>query len=72
MIYSSIPSEGLKFSSSGREDVDVRCLGSGRPFVLEYLNPKKTQFSFEEFRKLESEINKSEVIKVRDLQLVPR
>lgn len=24
-----------KFSSSGREDVDVRMLGPGRPFVLE-------------------------------------
>lgn len=23
-----------KFSSSGREDVDVRMLGNGRPFVL--------------------------------------
>eukprot|EP00041_Stephanoeca_diplocostata_P016211 m.318783 g.318783 ORF g.318783 m.318783 type:complete len:664 (-) comp20290_c2_seq1:282-2273(-) len=29
-----------KFSSSGREDVDVRMLGNGRPFVLELLDPK--------------------------------
>ena len=27
-------------SSSGREDVDVRMLGNGRPFALEFLNPR--------------------------------
>lgn len=25
----------LKFLSAGREDVDVRCLGEGRPFAIE-------------------------------------
>lgn len=25
----------LKFMSAGREDVDVRCLGAGRPFAVE-------------------------------------
>ena len=29
-----------KFHGAGREDVDVRMLGAGRPFVLELLNPK--------------------------------
>lgn len=29
-----------KFHGAGREDVDVRMLGEGRPFVLELLNPK--------------------------------
>lgn len=29
-----------KFHGAGREDVDVRMLGQGRPFVLELLNPK--------------------------------
>ena len=28
-------------SSSGREDVDVRTLGNGRPFILEIQKPKK-------------------------------
>lgn len=27
----------LKFMSAGREDVDVRCLGDGRPFAIEVL-----------------------------------
>ena len=29
-----------KFHGAGREDVDVRMLGSGRPFVMELVNPK--------------------------------
>lgn len=29
-----------KFHGAGREDVDVRMLGQGRPFVLEMVNPK--------------------------------
>ena len=29
------------FTASGREDVDVKMLGSGRPFAVEVLNPRK-------------------------------
>ncbi|KAB0795544.1 hypothetical protein PPYR_07543 [Photinus pyralis] len=68
----SIPLTNLKFSSSGREDCDVRCLGKGRPFYIEILDPKKTLFTDDEFRKLESDINKSRLIEVRDLQSVQR
>lgn len=32
-----------KFHGSGREDVDVRMLGRGRPFVLELINPSVAQ-----------------------------
>lgn len=28
--------------AAGREDVDVRMLGRGRPFVMEFVNPKKS------------------------------
>ena len=31
---------GVKFHSAGREDMDVRMLGSGRPFVLEIVDAK--------------------------------
>ena len=31
------------FHSGGREDIDVRMLGQGRPFILEFLNAKKTK-----------------------------
>jgi len=32
----------FKFHASGREDVDVRMLGNGRPFIVELLNPRRT------------------------------
>ncbi|KAL0858953.1 hypothetical protein ABMA27_011371 [Loxostege sticticalis] len=31
----------LKFMSAGREDVDVRCLGDGRPFAIEITDPRR-------------------------------
>ena len=32
--------DGCKFITAGREDLDVRCLGKGRPFVLEIANAR--------------------------------
>ena len=32
--------DGCKFVTAGREDLDVRCLGKGRPFILEIANAK--------------------------------
>jgi tRNA pseudouridine synthase 10 len=32
--------EGTRFHGMGREDIDARMLGNGRPFVLELLRPK--------------------------------
>ena len=36
-----MPAGEFKFSSGGREDIDVRMLGNGRPFVLEIVNPRR-------------------------------
>lgn len=44
------------FHGMGREDIDVRCLGRGRPFVLEVKEPKKRSFNAE---KLVEIINKA-------------
>ncbi len=44
-----------KFHGAGREDVDVRMLGSGRPFVLELIGPKHFDVDLAE---LEAEINR--------------
>lgn len=33
------------FHGMGREDIDVRCLGRGRPFVLEVKEPRKRNFN---------------------------
>jgi len=35
--------EKYKFHSGGREDIDVRMLNNGRPFVMEMVNPRKTK-----------------------------
>lgn len=44
-----------KFHGAGREDVDVRMLGQGRPFVMEVLNPKVHDVDLAE---VEAEINR--------------
>lgn len=44
-----------KFHGAGREDVDVRMLGHGRPFVLELSEPKEFDVDLAE---LEAEINR--------------
>jgi tRNA pseudouridine synthase 10 len=43
-----------KFHGCGREDVDARMLGAGRPFIIELTNPLKRNF---DLALLESEIN---------------
>jgi len=60
------------FSSSGREDVDVRCLGKGRPFVLEIPDARKSTLPRSIAGKMEISIEKSEKVSIRDLQLVNR
>ena len=35
-----LSAEDTSFHGMGREDIDVRCLGRGRPFVLEVKRPK--------------------------------
>jgi len=60
---------GLKasFHASGREDIDARMLGNGRPFVIEVTRPRKR---FLDLEKLEQEVNavgrgKVEVLNLR-------
>ncbi|KAG8014529.1 putative tRNA pseudouridine synthase Pus10 [Nibea albiflora] len=72
-ILSSFRASGFNFSSSGREDVDVRTLGNGRPFAMELLNPHRSRLNKVEMKQLQETINKSsDKIRVRDLQIVTR
>ncbi|KAM9315070.1 tRNA pseudouridine synthase Pus10 isoform 1-T3 [Pholidichthys leucotaenia] len=72
-VLSAFRATGFNFSSSGREDVDVRTLGNGRPFAVELLNPHKSRFSKAEIKQLQETINtSSDKIRVRDLQIVTR
>lgn len=61
-----------KFNSGGREDIDVRMLGSGRPFILEITNASRIKCSTEKCRELEEEIFKSSdgAVSARDLKLL--
>nr|XP_022903062.1 putative tRNA pseudouridine synthase Pus10 [Onthophagus taurus] len=64
----NICEKDMKFSASGREDCDVRCIGKGRPFYIEIADPKR-HLTKEEFKQLEKNVNESTMIKVRDLQI---
>lgn len=44
-----------KFHGAGREDIDVRMLGGGRPFVFELVDPKNRDLDLAE---LEAEVNR--------------
>lgn len=62
-----------KFQASGREDVDVRTLGLGRPFAIELIDPHRTKADFVELADLQKLVNKStDAIMIRDLQLVTK
>jgi tRNA pseudouridine synthase 10 len=54
--------EKTAFHASGREDIDARMLGSGRPFVIEISKPKKR---FLDLGKLEAAVNANAVGKVK-------
>jgi tRNA pseudouridine synthase 10 len=41
VLMNAFAANGCSLHASGREDVDVRMLGTGRPFVMELKNPKK-------------------------------
>jgi tRNA pseudouridine synthase 10 len=62
---------GAAFHASGREDIDVRMLGKGRPFVIEIIKPKKR---FLDFKKLEEAINACAQgkVEVSNLQLADK
>jgi len=55
------------FKGAGREDVDVRMLGNGRPFIVEIKGPKRRRV---ELDKVAEEINASGKVEVLDLRFV--
>ncbi|RUS25652.1 LOW QUALITY PROTEIN: hypothetical protein BC938DRAFT_471838 [Jimgerdemannia flammicorona] len=62
--------DDYKFVSAGREDANVRMLGSGRPFYLELINPRSPNQPHKLYLVMQDEINSApdaEAVKVRDL-----
>jgi len=51
-----------KIHAAGREDIDARALGTGRPFIIEVKDPKKRHI---DLRGLQDKINRSARRKVR-------
>jgi tRNA pseudouridine synthase 10 len=67
-----VPAASMTFMSSGREDVDVRCLGRGRPFVLEVPDSARTTLDPSTAVAMEQLVKASGVVHVRDLQMIRR
>jgi tRNA U54 and U55 pseudouridine synthase Pus10 len=46
----------LSYADAGREDIDVRMLGSGRPFILEIQNARRCIPAPEEFQRMQAAV----------------
>lgn len=62
-----VQAKDSKFHGAGREDIDVKMLGSGRPFVLELIEPKKRILDLERIRDKVNSKNKGKV-EISDLK----
>ncbi|XP_031835606.1 pseudouridine synthase 10 [Nomia melanderi] len=58
-IADAVKAQSIKFLSSGREDVDVRTIYSGRPFAVELINPRMTKITDALLSNLIQKINQS-------------
>ncbi|TFG05998.1 MAG: tRNA pseudouridine(54/55) synthase Pus10 [Promethearchaeota archaeon] len=65
-ILKAAAGTGYKFHGAGREDIDARMLGTGRPFIVEIKEPRKRKL---DLNALETEINTlaTEKVEVSDL-----
>ncbi|KXN68065.1 hypothetical protein CONCODRAFT_60509 [Conidiobolus coronatus NRRL 28638] len=67
-VLSHFKGSSYNMVPSGREDMDVRMLGSGRPFYLEIKNPKLTNMDNVNFKGLQNLINNVHLpVEVREL-----
>jgi tRNA pseudouridine synthase 10 len=66
-IAPAFAAEKYRLHASGREDVDVRTLGFGRPFVLELIGPKKRNA---DLASIEQALSKNEHVRAHGLALV--
>ena len=54
----------IRFTASGREDIDVKMLGTGRPFLLELINPKITSHSKDKCKLIQDELRTNESVTI--------
>ncbi len=55
-VITAFDAKGAVLHGAGREDIDARMIGTGRPFILEVVEPRKRSFDLAE---LEKEINRT-------------
>lgn len=67
--FSKVAGGRCVFHGAGREDIDVRMLGNGRPFILEIKNPKRRRINLE---RVAEEINRSGKVEVLDMRFSSR
>lgn len=70
-IAEQMDASDTAFHGMGREDIDVRCLGQGRPFVLEVKSPRKRTPPFETLLEL-VESNAKGRVEIDSLRLSDR
>jgi len=56
-LNQQINAEFFKMQSAGREDIDVKMLGDGRPAVIQFVRPKVLTLIQEDLDKLQKEFN---------------
>jgi len=73
--------EDSSFHGAGREDIDARMLGTGRPFVMEIKKPRKRRLDLSELERIINEraqgkievlglkyVNRDAVVKIKDME----
>ncbi|KAD7477083.1 hypothetical protein E3N88_00219 [Mikania micrantha] len=62
--------DGYKFHAAGREDIDVRMLGSGRPFLIEIQNAGHlpSEVSIKEMEKKINSLESSNLVRVKHMK----
>ncbi len=70
-VVEAFKARGARFHGAGREDIDVRVLGSGRPFAIEVVEPKKR---FIDLGELQQKINERSqgIVEVLNLSYTDR
>ena len=69
-LVAAFCAQGNKLHATGRQDVDVRMLGRGRPFAMELLQPRRRSA---DLAAIERQINTSQAaVAVRELRIVDR
>jgi len=68
-LLACLRADATRMHATGRQDVDVRMLGNGRPFVLELLNAHRRST---DFQAIEEQVNAGNAVEVRGLRIVDK